>query len=100
MSLSPVACTTVAVRNLFGGRLPHPVRGDNLLVAPLAFLEIELTEPCDVLCLDAQSPAPAVDPLRPGLPGLAMNSKGMIETALQVVHHPHPGQFLDDGGEH
>ena len=100
VALVPVALRVAAVGGLPGGGRFDPRGGHELLALPLAFLQIQLAEPRDVLGADAQAVAAGRDALRAGLPGRVLDPQGLEQSRLQVIEHGHAGHLLDDGREH
>src|SRR5262249_368536 len=100
VALVPVARRAAAVGRLPRGRRLDPLRGDELLALPLAFLVQELAELRDVLRSNAQAVATGVDPLRALLPRRVLDSEGLEQPRLEVIQEPLPGDLLHDGRQH
>src|SRR5262249_1170658 len=85
VTLVPVASRTAAVRGLTCGGCLDPVRGNEDLVVPLPFLQVELTEPRDVFGADAQPVTTEADALGARPPRRVFDAERVEESRPQVI---------------
>src|SRR5208283_4874777 len=100
VTLIPIARRVAAIGSLPRRGGFHPRSGHQLSSIPLAFLQIKLPEPRDVLRPDVQSQTAKRDALRAGFPRRIFNAERFEKPWPEIIEHGHPRHLLHDGRQH